>query len=467
MDLADLTIFQLQEKLKKKEISCQEIISAFLEKIEKLNPQLNALITPCFKEAKTEAKKWDLLIKKQGNEKLIEKFPLLGVPVVHKDLFVTEGIRTTAGSKVLEDWIPPYDGTVVKKLKEAGAIIVGKANCDAWGHGSSGENSDFGPTKNPYDLTRVPGGSSSGSAVAIAGKMALIATGTDTGGSIRQPAGFCGVVGLKPSYGRVSRFGVIAMASSLDTIGHFTKDVTDSALVLKITAGKDENDATTSPLPVPDYLSEMKKPIKGLKIGIPKEYFIKGIDKRIEKRVLETAKLLEKKGVKIKEISLPLTKYAVSVYYIIQPAEVSSNLARYDGIRFGFGREKFGAEAKRRIMLGTYVLSAGYYDAYYLQAMKVRTLIRQDFQKAFEKVDLILTPVSPSLSFKLGEKISNPLQMYLSDIFTIPASLAGLPGISIPVGLIDNLPVGVQLIAPQFKEELLFQIGKKIEEDWQ
>ncbi|MGB9706959.1 MAG: Asp-tRNA(Asn)/Glu-tRNA(Gln) amidotransferase subunit GatA, partial [Microgenomates group bacterium] len=393
------------------------------------------------------------------NWEIEEKLPLFGIPIGVKDLFCTKGIRTTAGSKVLENYTPVYDATVVRKLKEAGAIIIGKTNLDAWAHGSSGENSDFGPTKNPYDEKRVPGGSSSGSAVATATGMALAATGTDTGGSIRLPAAFCGVVGLKPTYGRVSRFGVIAMASSLDSIGHFTKNVEDSAIILNVTAGKDPLDATTSPIAVPNYLKNLKKGIRGIKIGVPKQYFIRGMDKEVEKNILRAIKKLEKLGAKIINISLPHTKYALAVYYIIQPSEVSSNLARYDGIRYGLGREKFGDEAKRRIMLGTYTLSAGYYEAYYLKAMKVRTLIRKDFEEAFKKVKAIVAPVSPTLPFKFGEKTADPLKMYLSDIFTIPANLAGLPGLSLPIGFADNLPVGMQILGPQFSEDLLFQIG--------
>lgn len=465
MNLADLTIKKVHQGFKEKQFSVEELIKNYLEEIKKQDKKLNAFITVCEQEAWEESKSWDK--KLQKNPEILEKYPLLGIPVGVKDIFCTKGIKTTAGSRVLENYIPVYDATVVKKLKEAGAIIIGKTNLDAWAHGSSGENSDFGPTKNPHDLERVPGGSSSGSAVAVAANMCLISTGSDTGGSIRQPASFCGVVGLKPSYGRVSRFGVVAMASSLDCMGHFSKTVEDAALVLKVTAGKDENDATSSFEEVPDYEKFLGKPIKNLKIGIPKEYLIKGIDKRIEKRFFEVVNFLKKQGLKIKEVSLPHTKYALAVYYIVQPSEVSSNLARYDGIRYGWGRERFGAEAKRRIMLGTFTLSAGYYDAYYLKAMKVRTLIKKDFEEVFEKVDILLTPVSPTLPFKLGEKTKNPLEMYLSDIFTIPASLAGIPGMSLPVGKIENLPVGIQILAPLYKEEKIFQLSWRIETEWQ
>jgi aspartyl-tRNA(Asn)/glutamyl-tRNA(Gln) amidotransferase subunit A len=466
MKLYQLTISRAKEGLKKKEFSVKELLISCLEQIKTLNPKLNAFITVCEKEALKEAEKRDLVLKNFRNlGEVFEKFPLWGIPIAAKDLFCTKGVRTTAASKVLENYVPVYDATVIRKLKEAGAIIIGKTNCDAWAHGSSGENSDFGPTKNPFDDTRVPGGSSSGSAVAVATGMSLAATGTDTGGSIRLPAAFCGVVGLKPTYGRVSRFGVIAMASSLDSIGHFTKNVEDAALILKVIAGKDPYDATTPPIKVPDYLKSFKKDLKGIKIGFPKEYFIKGTTREIEKQLLLAIKKLEKLGAKIVDISLPYTKYAIAVYYIIQSAEVSSNLARYDGIRYGGGREKFGNEAKRRIMLGTYVLSAGYYDAYYLKAMKVRTLIIRDFEEAFRQVQAIITPVSPGLPFKIGEKIQEPLKMYLSDIFTIPANLAGLPGLSLNAGWVNNLPVGIQILGPQFSEELLFQIGAVYERE--
>jgi len=465
MKLYELTVSQAQEGLKKKKFSVKELVASCLEQIKKLNPKLNAFITVCEKEALKEAEEKDLEIKKLRNLEIKGKFPLFGIPIAAKDLFCTKGIKTTAGSKVLENYIPVYDATVIRKLKEAGAIIIGKTNCDAWAHGSSGENSDFGPTKNPFDETRVPGGSSSGSAVAVATGMSLAATGTDTGGSIRLPAAFCGVVGLKPTYGRVSRFGVVAMASSLDCMGHFTKDVKDAALILKVIAGKDEKDATSSPMPVVDYLNLLERLGKNFKVGLPKEYFIKGLEKKIEERILKIVRLLEKKGIKIKEVSLPHTKYALATYYIIQPAEVSSNLARYDGIRYGLPRENFGAEAKRRIMLGTYTLSAGYYEAYYLKAMKVRTLIRKDFENVFKEVDLLITPVTPTLPFKLGEKVNDPLQMYLSDVLTIPASLAGIPGLSLPVGKIDNLPVGMQILGPQFAEEKILQLGRIIERE--
>jgi len=457
MDLKHLTITSALEGLQKKEFSSVDLTKAYIERIKKLNHKLNAYLTISEKEAFDQAKRADDL-RTNG-----ENLPLLGVPIAHKDLFLTRGIRTTASSKVLEDYIPQYDGTVVKKLKDTGAVILGKLNCDAWAHGSSGENSDFGPVKNPYNLEYVPGGSSSGSAASVAADMCLLSTGTDTGGSIRLPASFTNTVGLKPTYGRVSRYGIVAMASSLDSIGHFTKTVEDSARVLQITAGKDPSDATTPPQPVPDYLTNLKNGVKGLKIGVPKEYFIEGVDPRIAELIKKALTFYERQGAHIVDVSLPHTKYAIAVYYIVQTAEVSSNLARYDGIRYGNARASFGDEAIRRIMLGTYVLSAGYYDAYYNKAMQVRTLIIKDFEDAFKKADVIITPASPSLPWKIGEKANDPLKMYLSDIFTVTGNLAGIPGLSVPAGFIDGLPVGMQILGPQFSEDLLYRAGHTFE----
>lgn len=458
MNLNQITIKEANKGLKSKKFSSFELVKACLEQIKKHDKNLNAFITVCEKEAFEQAKKADKTI--ANNDFL----PLLGIPIALKDLFSTKGIKTTAGSKVLENYIPPYEATVVKKLKDAGAIIIGKTNCDAWAHGSSGENSDFGPTINPWNTKFVPGGSSSGSAVALATNMCLAATGTDTGGSIRLPASFCNVVGLKPTYGRVSRYGIIAMASSLDSIGHFTKTVEDSAMLLGITAGKDLMDATTTNVNVPNYTKKLNNGIKGIKIGVPKEYFTKGLDTRIKYNIYETLKMFEKKGAIILEVSLPHTEYAIPCYYVIQPAEVSSNLARYDGVRFGHERSYFGGEAKRRIMLGTFTLSAGYYEANYKKAMQVRTLIKKDFDEAFKKVDAIVAPVSPTLPWKLGEKVNDPLKMYLSDIYTVTANLAGIPGISIPIGFVDGFPVGIQIVGPHFSEERLFQIGYAYEQ---
>lgn len=458
MKLSRMTLIQARQGLKEKKFSSVELVKDCLENIKKRNLNLNAFITVCQNEALTQAKRADELIKDGQN------LPLSGVPIAVKDIFCTKGIRTTAASKVLDNYIPEYDATVVRKLKDAGAIIIGKTNLDAWAHGSSGENSDFGATKNPWNEEYVPGGSSSGSAVSVASEMALAATGTDTGGSIRLPASFTNTVGLKPTYGRVSRYGIIAMASSLDSIGHFTKTVEDSAFLLKITAGKDEFDSTTPPEIIPDYLNSLTKGIKGLRIGVPKEY-ITGIEPTMLDNFKNSLKILEKLGAEIIDISLPNTEYGIACYYIIQPAEVSSNLARYDGIRFGNDRSSFGNESKRRIMLGTFTLSVGYYDAYYKKAMKVRTLIISDFDKAFEEVDIIVSPVSPTKPWKIGYKVNDPLKMYLSDILTVNSNLAGIPGLSVPSGFIDGLPVGIQFLSPRFFEDLLFRIGHAFEQE--
>lgn len=467
MNLNQLTILQAKKGLKEKKFSSVELTRACLERIKKIGLQINAFITTCEKEALDKAKRVD----EQLNNGTIEQwnsYPFLGIPIALKDLYSTKDIKTTAGSKVLQNYIPPYDATVVKKLKDAGAIIIGKTNLDAWAHGSSGENSDFGPTKNPWNHDYVPGGSSSGSAAALAADMCLAATGTDTGGSIRLPASFCNVVGLKPTYGRVSRYGIVAMASSLDSIGHFTKTVEDSAVFLAVTAGHDPLDSTTPNRPVPHYLAALKKGIKGIKIGVPKEYTEKGLDSEIKENFEVAKKVFSRLGAEIIEISLPHTEYAIACYYIIQPAEVSSNLARYDGIRFGNDRSFFGDEAKRRIMLGTFTLSAGYYEAYYKKAMQVRTLIKKDFDEAFNKVDAIIAPVSPTPPWKLGEKVDDPLKMYLSDIYTVTANLARIPGLAVPSGFVNELPTGMQILGPQFSEELLFQIGHAYEQttDW-
>ncbi len=457
MRLHELTISQARKKLDAKEVSSVELTKACLERLEKVDTKLNAFLTVTKEEALEDAKEADTRIAKG------EKTPLLGIPFSLKDMYLTKGIRTTAASKLLENYIPQYSSTVVTKLQKAGAVLLGKNNQDAWAHGSSGENSDFGPTKNPWNLEMVPGGSSSGPAVCVAADIAPFSMGTDTGGSIRQPAGFTNTVGLKPTYGRVSRYGVIAMASSFDTMGHFTKTVEDSAMVLSVTAGKDPHDATSSPIPVDNYSSDLKKGLKGLRVGMPKEYFIDGMDLKVKKTVEAAIKKLEGLGVKVVEISLPHTEYAIGAYYILQTAEVSSNLARYDGIRYGAERQNFGEEAKRRIMLGTFTLAHGYYDAYYKKGMKIRTLIKQDFDRAFEKVDVIATPVSPTTAWKIGEKANDPLAMYLSDIFTVTGNISGIPGLTIPVGFVNDLPVGMQLFASQFSEKLLFRVGHQYE----
>ena len=452
-----LTIKETQEGLKGRKFKVAELVREYLERIKKYDREINSFLTVAEESAFEKASRADEALETLG-EAALRRYPLLGVTVAFKDLFLTRGIRTTAGSKVLESYVPPYSATVVERLEKAGCILIGKTNCDAWAHGASGENSDFGPTKNPWRPEFVPGGSSSGSAAAVAANFSLLSFGTDTGGSIRQPANFCGVVGLKPTYGAVSRYGIIAMASSLDSVGHFTRTVNDSRAVFEITKSEDKKDSTLKS-------GEGVKPKGKIRLGIPREYFVAGLDKEVEKSVLAAAQVFKKEGVELVEVSLPHTKYAISVYYIIQPAEVSSNLGRYDGIRYGNGRNSFGAEAKRRIMLGTYVLSAGYYDAYYLKAMKVRSKIILDFEQAFDHVDAILAPVSPTPPFALGEKADNPLQMYLADILTVAGNLAGIPGLAIPSGFTKNgLPLGFQLLGPRFSEETLFSLGELYQE---
>lgn len=453
-----LTIKSALEGLKRKEFSSVELTKACLSQIEKVEKKLNAFVTITEKEALEQAVISDNAIK-DGVE-----LPLLGIPIAIKDNFSTKGVRTTASSKVLDDYIPPYDATVVKKLKEAGAVIIGKTNMDAWAHGSSTETSDYGATKNPWNTNHLPGGSSGGSAAAVAANEVIAAIGSETAGSIRQPASWCGVVGLKPTYGRVSRYGVIAMGSSLDSPGPITKTVEDSALILEILAGKDVMDATSSPLSVGNYLKNLNKSIKNIKIGISGEYFIKGIDKEVENSINESVEKLEKMGVRIENVKLFDPKYAIDVYTIIQRSEVSSNLARYDGIRFGSGRDKFQEEAKRRIMFGTYALSSGYYDQYYNKAQKVRTVIIKDFEKAFEKVDVIITPTSPTLALPVGASKDSSMFGEIADVLVEPSSIAGLSGINIPVGFSESgLPIGMQIIGPQFSEELILSVAHQYE----
>ncbi len=455
MDIKSLSITQALKDLRSKKITAVELVEACLENIEKSNKEYNVFLTVADREA--------LLHEAKQADATDHSLPLSGIPVALKDLFSTKSLRTTAGSKVLDNYVPKYDSTVVKKLKEAGAIIIGKVNEDAWGHGSSGENSDFGPTGNAFNKDYVAGGSSSGSAVAVALGMCLVATGTDTGGSIRVPAAFNNLVGLKPTYGRVSRYGVIAMASSLDSIGHITKTVEDAAYFLNITAGQDPYDATTGTEPVKNYLKDLKREsLKGLKIAIPKEV----LDDELEiSKNFKLARLkFETLGAEITEVSMPNLLAGLETYYIIVPSEVSSNLGRMDGIRYGNSREAFGPEAKRRMMIGTYALSSGYYDAYYKTAQKVRTLICNEFKKVFEKFDTILMPVTPTTPAKIGEKINDPIAQYMSDLYTIPVNLAGVPAISLPSGLIKDLPVGIQLVGPQWSEDLLFSIGKVYEQ---
>ena len=471
--ITELTLCELKKLYEKKEVKPSEVVSSLLEKINSEDKKLHSYLF-VNEKAIEEAKIVDEKIAK--GEKLKE---LEGVPVAIKDNICTKNIPTTCASKILENFVPPYDATVIKKLKEKGAIIIGKTNMDEFAFGSSTENSAFGPTKNPLDKTRVPGGSSGGSASATGANLCFASLGSDTGGSIRQPASFCGVVGMKPTYGRVSRYGLIAFASSLDQIGPITKDVSDCALLLKIISGKDVMDSTSIDTPVADYPSFLKDDVEDIKVGIPEEYFVKGIDNEIKEKIENLFKELEGMGVKLEKISLPHTEYGIAVYYIIATAEASSNLARFDGVKYGYRStnytdlvdmykrtrgEGFGEEVKRRIILGTYVLSAGYYDAYYLKGQKVRTLIKKDFENAFEKVDLILTPTTPELPFKLGEKKDDPLKMYLSDIFTVNVNLSGLPGMSIPAGFSSNgLPIGLQIIGPYFKEEKIIQFSYTIE----
>lgn len=470
MKLYELTIHEAHQLLKKGEISSKELTLSVIERIQKVEDKVRAYVTINEEEALKNSEEID-------NTKDFSTL-LSGIPVAIKDNICTYNLRTTCSSKILENFIPPYDATVIKKLKTNNAVIIGKTNMDEFAMGSSTENSAFFPTRNPWDQTRVPGGSSGGSAAAVAADECIYALGSDTGGSIRQPANYCGVVGLKPTYGRVSRYGLVAYASSLDQIGPITKDVTDCAIVLNSICGWDEKDSTSADVPVDDYTKYLVEDVRGLKIGIPKEYMGEGIDEDVKSAVLSTAKLLEKLGVVCEEISLPHTEYALWAYYIIAPAEASSNLARYDGIRYGVRAknyddlidlykktrsEGFGAEVKRRIMLGTYALSAGYYDAYYLKAQKVRTLVKRDFDRAFEKYDLILSPVAPSTAFKIGEMVDDPLKMYMSDVCTIPVNMAGLPAISIPVSFSNGLPVGIQLIGKAFDEGTLIKVSYTLE----
>ena len=475
MALYNLTIHEASALLRKRDLSAQELTRAVLERIRTTDAQIHSYLIVSEAEALRQAETADRLLA------AAEPLPLLcGIPVAVKDVILTKGIRSTAGSQMLAHFVPPYDATVTRRLREAGAVIVGKVNCDEFAMGSSTENSAFLPSRNPWDPTRVPGGSSGGSATAVAADQALAALGTDTGGSIRLPSSFCGVVGLKPTYGRVSRFGVVAYASSLDQVGPFAKDAQDCALMLQAIAGHDPRDSTSVHTPVPDYQASLTQGIDGLRIGIPKEYFVEGMQPAVEAAVRQAVAELGALGARPVPISLPHTEYAIATYYLIATAEASSNLARYDGMKYGYRAPQtaglvdtyrrtraqgFGNEVKRRIMLGTYVLSAGYYDAYYLKAQKVRTLIRQDFLKAFETCDVIATPVAPTTAFHLGEKTADPLTMYLSDIFTIAVNLAGLPGLSIPCGFDEqNMPIGVQLIGRPFGEEALLQAAYAYEQ---
>ncbi|MDD4332954.1 MAG: Asp-tRNA(Asn)/Glu-tRNA(Gln) amidotransferase subunit GatA [Patescibacteria group bacterium] len=477
MNLNRLTIKQAQEKLANGEITSVDLTKACLARIKEVDDKIKACLTVCADEALAEAKEADKRRKKLGAEAI--SLPLLGIPYLAKDNILTRGVRTTAASKILENYIAPFDATVIKKLRDAGAVLLGKTNLDEFAHGASTENSAFGSTHNPWDLERVPGGSSGGSAAAVAANICLFALGTDTGGSIRCPSSFCGVTGLKPTYGRSSRFGLLAMTSSTDVPGPITKTVEDASIVLKIIAGHDKHDATTPEVEVPEYSEEFRKNIKGLKLGMVLEYFDQVTDKNFKEVLLKAVDKLKELGAEIVPVKLPYAKYGIPVYYIITPSEVSSNLARFDGIRYGLSSDQvksitevytksrgegFGSEAKRRIMLGTYVLSAGYYDAYYLKAQKVRTKIKEELDFELEKVDAIITPTQPTVAFKIGEKNSDPLQMYLEDIFVTGPSLAGLPAISVPCGFSEGLPVGFQLIGKRFNEGMLLRIGHNYQE---
>jgi aspartyl-tRNA(Asn)/glutamyl-tRNA(Gln) amidotransferase subunit A len=474
MQIHALSIHEIHDLLKSGQIGAVEAVSSFLKRIDEIDPKVQAYLSTLAEQALDEARTFDAGPKDRSAS------PLAGVPIAIKDVVCTRGAVTTCGSRVLQNFIPPYDASVIEKLKRAGAIFIGKTNMDEFAMGSSTENSAFIKTRNPWDLERVPGGSSGGSAAAVAAGLCAGALGTDTGGSIRQPASFCGVVGIKPTYGRVSRFGLVAFASSLDQIGPITRDVEDAAIMLQTIAGHDPRDSTSVDLPVPDYRASMKKSIRGLRLGIPREYFIEGMAHDVAEAVNNAVSTCRGLGAQIVDISLPHTEYGIAAYYIIAPAEASSNLARYDGVKYGHRAQGtkdliemyrksrsqgFGAEVKRRIMLGTYVLSAGYYDAYYRKASQVRTLIRQDFLDAFEKCDAILAPVSPIAAFKLGEKFDDPLQMYLSDVFTLPASLAGIPGMSVPCGFTsEKLPVGLQILGPHFREEVILRVAHQFEQ---
>jgi aspartyl-tRNA(Asn)/glutamyl-tRNA(Gln) amidotransferase subunit A len=475
MSFTNLTAFDIAEKVRSQEMKAEAVTTAYLDRIRNLEPRIHAFNEVFHDKALQQAKTIDARVAKGE-----AVGPLAGVPIAIKDNMLIRGEHCTCSSKILEGFTATYDGTVIKKLRDAGAIFLGHTNLDEFAMGSSTENSAFHTTKNPWDTERIPGGSSGGSAASVAARMAPVSFGSDTGGSIRQPAALCGILGLKPTYGRVSRFGLVAFASSLDQIGPFATTAQDCALLLKVISGHDDRDSTSVNLPVTDYVTKLGRDLKGLRIGLPKEYFISGMDREIEKAVRDAVKVFEGLGATVKEISLPHTEYCLAVYYILAPSEASSNLSRFDGVRYGFSApgttnllesyEKsrgagFGPEVKRRIMLGTYALSSGYYDAYYAKAQKVRTLIKRDFDNAFKEVDVIATPTSPSPAFKPGEKVSDPLQMYLSDIFTISCNLAGLPGLSLPCGFTSGkLPIGLQLLGKPFDEETMLAMAHQYEQ---
>ncbi len=477
MDITNLTVHELMEKLGNNELTSEKITKAYVDRINDKEKDVNAFVTTLCDEAFEKAKKIDEK-RKSGDI----KSNLAGIPIGIKDNLCTKGVKTTCSSRMLEDFIAPYDATVVEKLNNEDLIDLGKLNMDEFAMGASTEYSYFKKTSNPWDLKRVPGGSSGGSAAAVAAELVPWALGSDTGGSIRQPASFCGVVGLKPTYGLVSRYGLVAFASSLDQIGPITKDVTDAAILLNIIAGHDAKDTTSSDMPKKDYTKALKGDVKGLKIGIPKEYFGEGINAEVKEKLEEAIETYKKLGAEVEEFSLDIAKYALATYYIIACAEASSNLGRFDGIRYGHRAENFsnlkelyrnsrsegfGAEVKRRIILGTYVLSSGYYDAYYKKAQQVRTLVKREFDKAFEKYDVLLTPTSPTVAFEMGTRSNNPLEMYLADICTVSVNIAGLPGISIPCGVnSENMPIGMQLIGNKFEEEKILNAAYAFEKEY-
>ncbi len=478
MTLTDLTLTDALARLRAREISAVELAQAHLDHIAQINPKIDAYLTVTADLALEQAHQADAR-RVRG-----EEAPLLGVPVAIKDVLCTEGVQTTAGSRILEGFVPPYAATAVQKLFDAGAIMLGKTNTDEFAMGSSTENSGYCVTRNPWKLDRIPGGSSGGSAAAVAANMAVGALGTDTGGSVRQPAAMCGVVGIKPSYGRVSRYGLIAFASSFDQIGTLARNVRDAATLLSVIAGHDSLDSTSMTVPAAVYAAALSDDVKGLRVGVPKEYFGPGMQPEVEQAVRAAVEQLRSLGAEIHEVSLPHTDYGIPIYYLLAPAEASANLARFDGVRYGLRVSEpdgmwatykatrgkgFGPEVKRRIMLGTYALSAGYYDAYYLKAQKGRTLIKDDFDKAFAEVDVIATPTAPRTAFRIGEKADDPLQMYLEDVFTLPASLAGICGISVPCGFDqDGLPIGLQILGPAFGEEIILRAAYAYEQltDW-
>jgi aspartyl-tRNA(Asn)/glutamyl-tRNA(Gln) amidotransferase subunit A len=469
MNLYEETIHGLHQRLVRREASSEEVTKSVLDRIAELNGRFNAFITVTGQSALEQAREADRRLSKGD-----PVGPLCGIPLAIKDVLSTRGVRTTCGSRMLADYVPIYDSTVIRKLRDAGAVFVGKTNMDEFAMGSSTENSFLGPSRNPYHPERVCGGSSGGSACAVAADLCIAAIGTDTGGSIRQPASYCGVVGMKPTYGRVSRFGLVAYASSLDQIGPITKDVTDCSLLLRAICGYDSQDSTSVETAVPDFPRFLNEGVKGLRIGVPREYFVGGLDAEVEQAIRKAIDAFERMGAVFVDVSLPHTEYAIPVYYLIAPAEASSNLARYDGVKYGYRAkgpfrnlaemvrrtrsEGFGAEVKRRIMLGTYALSSGYYDAYYRKAQQVRTLIREDFRVAFQRCDVMVAPTAPTTAFRIGEKVGDPLQMYLSDIFTVSANLAGLPGISVPCGYNrEGLPIGLQILGKAFDEGTVLQ----------